>query len=185
MYLYLQCSLSETGYYDFEIIRHDEDFSKMFICSTMGGGWIGNLTGGVTTYAGIRVAADDDGNYFVADRYGEPITDRPVYVDMLHESCLVSENPDKKSYNNFPLISLIKSNFFEKYVPSDPNSQSTMESLLGQALAKDKDDPLYGMVQANAKFAEIINKYYDKYLDGGRGDGRGWLAFCVYEETFD
>lgn len=178
VYLFLECTPGETGYYEFEITNRGEDFSTMLICSTGSGIWIGG-----TTYAGIRVALNPDDNcYYACDSNGEINLDQPIYVDMIHESCLIS---NQSKYNYFDLKRLVEANFFETYIRFGSEYQKTMERYLGEALAKDKDDPLYGMVPATAEFAEIINKYYDSNLHGGRGDGRGWLAFCVYTEYFN
>lgn len=176
VYLYLEVTPGATGYYNFEITNRGEEYRAMLLCSTDNGAWAGG-----STYTAIRVALNPDDNcYYKCDRNGDIRLDQPVYVDMLRPSCLISNNTQ---YNNFPLKTLIDDDFFTTFV--DEDSQSLMERYLGEALAKSESDPLYGMIQATADFADVINRYYDAHLFGGRGDGRGWLAFCVYTEYFD
>ncbi|MDE7162868.1 MAG: TlpA family protein disulfide reductase [Clostridia bacterium] len=188
VYLYLEVDQGLVGYYEFEITNRGEDFSKMLVCSTGAGLWSSSLDDNRPhSYAAIRVALNDDDNcYYASDSDGEPRFDQPIYVDVIHQSYLVSERTD---YNYCSLKDLVDDNFFRKNISIPQQAiaaQTYMQKLVSDALAKDKDDPLYGMIEATDDFAKYINLYYDSgNLFGGSGDGRGWLAFCVYEEFFD
>ena len=47
------------------------------------------------------------------------------------------------------------------------------------ALSKDKNDPLYGLIPANGEIVSILNAFIERNA-GGMGEGNGWLAFAVY-----
>ena len=59
-----------------------------------------------------------------------------------------------------------------------------MEAYLGQAVDKNVNDPYYGMVHADVTLVENLNTYIDYFIEGGRGEGNGWLAWACYMEHF-
>lgn len=185
VYLYLETERAQKTYYDFEITYRGERYEKMMFCSTGGGMWTwheddeGNV---VNVYLGIRVAYDDiTDKYYATDRSGKIDYDKPVYIDMIHRSFLYNNIP---KYTFASLQFMINDNAFRNHIFGGEMYQPKMREYLGTALARDEDDPLYGLVEANQEIVNILNAYIDENVDGGMGDGRGWLAWAVYNEVF-
>lgn len=176
--LYLETTQGTKSYYDFEITYHESPYEKMMVCSRGGGAWTWvEMANGSTlfTYIGIKVMYDETTDCYYAVKDGKADHDQPVYIDMYYSSYFMCEIKD---YYFATLQYMIEDGAFNN-LRFGATRQATMEKLLGTALNKPKDDPLYGLVPATSEVVEIINQYIDEH-GGGRGDGNGWLAFAVY-----
>lgn len=176
VYLYLQEAPAATGYYEFEIEYKGATYEKLYVCSTSSGAWSGS-----SEYLAIRVAYDSDTDrYYAADRRGNPDMSRPIYIDMTHTSYLYSEKTD---VNLHPLEDIINKGYFNN-VDTTGTYQLQLRQYLADAKANgvtlSNGETLLGLVEADSTIVKIINAYIDKYVDGGMGNGNGWLAFGVY-----
>ncbi len=186
VYLKLLTAMSTVSYYDFDITYLGESYDKMLIASTGGGAWTGESG---TDYLGVKYALVGD-KYYVADSEGNADMSKPLYIDMIFGSYLYSElvtyNGKTYNYNFAPLKDIIDDGvvYNDRNFAFGSSMQSMLQSYLGTATAKDKDDTYYGMVQADVKLVEILNVYFDHYVHNGRGEGNGWLAFACYMEHY-
>lgn len=179
VYLYVETTPATTGYYEFTIDYIDTSFEVMYIASTADGAWGGNNG---DNYAGIAVAYDTETRcYYKADASGEPLLDQPVYIDFMGESCLYS-NIDGCTFK--PLSWLIDGRYFAN-LENGMALQAAMETMRTTSVdGKEPEDEYYGLVKASDGLVEALNKFIDKYIDGGRGRGNGWLMFACYMEKF-
>lgn len=182
IYLYLATNSATRSYYDFDITYRGESYEKMMICSTAGGAWTYiPLSDGSTmyTYLGIDVMYDESEDRYYAVKNGQPDHEQPVYIDMIYNSFFMEEilNVD---YAFKTLEFMIKDGAFRKYMYNGIDYEHPkMQEYLGEALSKDKNDPLYGLIPANGEIVSILNAFIERNA-GGMGEGNGWLAFAVY-----
>lgn len=179
--LYLGTTSGTKSYYDFEITYLGETYQKMLVCSTGGGAWTYYEEQGKTiwTYLGINVMYDDLTDcYYAVGRDGKIDKDQPVYIDMLYSSyfmCNISK------YYFATLKEMIEDYAFEDYMHHGEDYQPVMEEALGAATeGKQEGDELYGLVPASREIVNILNMFINQNVEGGRGEGNGWLAFAVY-----
>ncbi|MDE6850747.1 MAG: hypothetical protein K2J54_05405, partial [Clostridia bacterium] len=181
IYLYLCTASGTKSYYDFEITYLGETAERMLVCSTGGGAWTYYEEQGKTiwTYLGINVMYDDLTDcYYAVGSDGKIDKSQPVYIDMLYSSyfmCNISK------YSFATLKYMIEDYAFEDYLHHGEDYQPVMEEALGKSTeGKQEGDALYGLVPASREIVDIINKFINQNVDGGRGEGNGWLAFAVY-----
>ena len=179
VYLLIATNPTTTGYYEFAIDYIAPTYETMYIASTGDGMW-GGANG--ENYAAIPVVLDRDTNcYYKRDANGNPISDQPIYIDFVFESCMYAEIP---GCTFKPLSWLIENRYFAD-LDGGEALQAGMEYYLAQSTAgKTPDDEMYGLVEADASIVEALNKFIDRYIDGGRGTGNGWLMFGCYMEKF-
>ncbi len=186
IYLYLATKSGTRSYYDFEITYKGETYEKMMICSYAGGAWTwidlgDNRT--MLTYLGIDVMYDETDDRYYAVKNGQPDREQPVYIDMTYSSFFMEENPDV-DYSYRTLEYMIRDGAFKKYIYNGiDNEHPKMLEYLGEALNREEDDPLYGLVPADKEIVSILNKLIDT-MSGGMGEGNGWLAFAVYNKKW-
>ena len=184
-YLHLEESNSETGYYDFEIINmHKPTHTTMYVATTGGGMWVGNLETGATTYLAVSVTYDETTDcYYRADSRGNAIYEQPIYIDMIYHSYLMS-NLASLGYNFQPLEVLINDELFRTKIAFGATYQSKMKKYLGEATNRDVNDELYGLVPANKEIVDILKKFLAANVDSTTTSTNGWLMFACYEERF-
>lgn len=179
--LYLETTASTKSYYDFEITYHEGPLNKMLVCSTGNGFWTyDELENGsiIFKYVGIDVMYDDITDCYYAVKNGQPDLDQPVYIDMLYSSFFMCNIP---KYYFATLQYMIQDNAFRGLSMPGKVPQTIMNRLLGESTAnKNEDDPLYGLVPATREIVDVLNRYIEVNVDGGKGEGNGWLAFAVY-----
>lgn len=168
-----------TGYYEFEIEYKGTSLDKMFVGSTGGGAWTGDYG---NIYMGVNTYYDRNTDTFYVAKNGEADYNKPIYIDFIHGSYLMSDMEESK-YNFYPLSYFIENEYFDKIYMGDV-IQSQMETFLAQSTEGDENSEYYGMVKANAALVENLNKFINEYVDGGRGSGNGWLMFACYMEHF-
>ncbi len=182
VYLYLCTTSGTKSYYDFEISYLGESFNKMLICSTGGGVWtyIDNVEPIVWTYIGIDVMYDDLTNcYYAVGKDGKIDKNQPVYIDMLYSSFF---RCNIEKYILATLKYMIEDYAFEEYIHHGEDYQPIMEEALGKSTeGKQEGDDLYGLVPATREIVDILNMFINQNVDGGMGEGNGWLAFAVYD----
>lgn len=179
VYLMLEDAPSATGYYEFDIEYKGETYETMYVCTTASGMWSGNNG---ETYLAIKTVYDYDTDcFYAANRNGTPNMDKPIYIDMIHGSFLYSELANS-TYQ--PLEYLIENHIYDRFIIMGDLYQKQLEDYLARSKEVGEDDEMYGLVKADATLVNIINAFFDRFVDGGKGDGNGWLAFAVYTETF-
>ncbi|MDE6373893.1 MAG: hypothetical protein K2L72_05270, partial [Clostridia bacterium] len=175
VYLMLEDAPSATGYYDFDIEYKGETYEKMYVCSTGSGMW-GGSNGSI--YLAINTVYDSDTDcYYAANSNGTPNLDKPIYIDMTHGSFLYSELANSTFQ---PLEYFIENHIFDRYIIMGDLYQSQLEEYLAISKEVGEDDEMYGLVKADSTLVKIINAYFDRFVDGGKGEGNGWLTFAVY-----
>ncbi|MDE7401030.1 MAG: hypothetical protein K2N17_03140, partial [Clostridia bacterium] len=189
VYLKLLNAMSNTGNYDFEITYKGASLDVLTIGTTGGGAWTGNSG---SDYIGINYApVKENGKiyYYFADENGNADMSKPIYIDMIWGSYLRSEYVLKKDgtpidYTFATLEKIIDDRvvYDDSNIPYGSAMQTDLLNYLAQA--REQAAPYYGMVRADENIVEIINVYFDKYVNGGRGEGNGWLAFACYMEHY-
>lgn len=179
-YLQLETAPNSTGYYEFEIEWLGTSYETMLIASTGDGAWTGELGDkyiaiNVKYYEGDAGDPDADCHYKTAPN-GELLMDQPIYIDFTGESCLYSDIPNS-TYKS--LEWLINNRYFSE-VQNGYLIQPLMEKLLAEAKQPENN----GMLKASAALVGYINALLDKHVDGGSGQGNGWLTFACYMEKF-
>lgn len=180
VYLKLTDAPETTGYYEFEISYLGASHDTMLIATTGGGMWGGSRG---ERYIGVNYELVD-GYYYVADSRGNADLSKPLYIDFTHGSYLYSNLAD---YNFAPLKDIVDDRVFSNRdynIMFGDQIQAEMEAYLGQAVDKNVNDPYYGMVHADVTLVENLNTYIDYFIEGGRGEGNGWLAWACYMEHF-
>ena len=184
VYLYVCTTSGTKSYYDFEITYLGESFNKMLVCSTGDGIWTyyeDEVKGTpVWTYIGINVMYDDLTDcYYAVGADGKIDKDQPVYIDMLYSSFFMC---NIKEYYMATLKFMIEDYAFEEHIHHGEDYQPIMEEALGKSTeGKQEGDKLYGLVPASREIVDILNLFIDQNVDGGKGEGNGWLAFAVYD----
>lgn len=184
VYLAPETDGGTTGYYEFDIENKGESYDVMYIASTGDGMWIGSMDGSSMTYAAVSAKLDPDTNrWYRADRQGNIIYSQPIYIDMVFESRLYSDIPN----STFKSIEWLMDNQYISQLKYGNTYQTRFEQYLAQAKAVaggDENDPMYGLVPADAYIVNVLNRFIEKYVDGSSGSTNGWLMFACYEEHF-
>lgn len=180
IYLYLETTSSTMSFYDFEITYLGETAEKLFITAIEGVWWTYNdddPNNIYWIYPGKEVEYDSDSDCFYATKNGVIDYDQPVYINMLYQSFLLS---NQTQYNYAPLKTMIENNAFEDLWHGE-EQQAKMEKYLGLSTeGKEKSDWDYGLVKANREIVDVINMYISKNVDNVPGQTTGWLMFGVY-----
>ncbi len=177
VYLFFRVSEQITASFDFEIIYLGKTYEKMMLATTAGGAWTYDENFRFI-YLGIDVAYDSTTEaFYKAKADGSADLSKPVYIDMFNSSFFISNDADAGS-NYKPLSYFVENNYFAQMFQGT-TIQNKMRTYLEQAKASpDK------LIKADKDIVEYINMLYDAHVDGGRGDGRGWLAFACYTERW-
>lgn len=177
--IYIEISLEEQtkGKVQIDMTYH-ESVSKLFNCTTWGGGYT-YTTSGQTVYLGKDVVEDSsDGYYYLKGDNGEADHDRPVYINMIYQSWYASGN-------YCSLETLIES---DSLSGSLTEAQiATLKTYLATAKANNGEinsENTYGIVQASSEIVNILSAMIKAY-DSDSDTGYGWLAFAVYMETLE
>lgn len=180
---YLQARLDSqtaTGEFDFVIEYVGESFDWLRVCSTADGMFIGigdNFEGG-TVYGAIPWAWNPAENCYYS--YFNNEFGSKIYIDFIH--------PNYYDSNDHSLYEMIKSGYFNlNGSPYFSNNYTTdMLEYYEKAIeGKDKNDPLYGMLEADDKLVSMIAEVFE--LRGGEGDGLDsgyWLSVACYYHHF-
>ncbi|MCM1438309.1 MAG: TlpA family protein disulfide reductase [Roseburia sp.] len=181
LFLYLGTTSATKSYYDFEISYLGETYRKMMVASTGGGSWTYYEEQGATiwTYLGIDVLYDDLTDcYYAVGADGKIDKDQPVYIDMLYSSFF---RCNIEKYVLATLKAMIEDEAFENYMYHGEDYQPIMNEALGKSTdGKEVGDALYGLVPASKDIVDTLNLFINQNVDGGMGEGNGWLAFAVY-----
>ncbi|MGN1060285.1 MAG: peroxiredoxin family protein [Candidatus Coproplasma sp.] len=173
VYLLLYIEEQTTGSFTFDITYY-ESVDKLMHCSTNGGAWTYDENN-VFIYLGIKAAYDSaTDRYYYANDDGTPDHSKPVYINMVYMSYFMSE---LNGMNYASVETLINNNIFATI---SSTAQADMFEYLKQAKAKDVNDELYGLVEADQNIVSILNSLISK--NGGAGDNRGWMCFACYME---
>ena len=179
VYLLLFITEKTTGYFTFDITYH-ESVDKLMTCSTGGGAWTYDENN-VFVYSGIRAAYDSaTDRYYYAKADGNPDYSKPIYISMIHTSFFMSE---MNGWNYSSVEELIGGQKFTEKVSA--SAQATMVDYLTKSTdGKDKNDELYGLVEADSTIVNILNTLIanSSKNSGGAGDSRGWMCFAAYME---
>ena len=156
-----------TGQYTLHIERVGNDPVQVLrVCSTGDGAWIDP-----TTYDAIPVARADDGYYHAvtADHdYGSV-----VYIDFVH--------PNFYDQNDHSLYEIVRAGIFDTI---DKNYTQKMLEYYNRSIAgKDKNDELYGLIEADQELVDLLNALTST-IDGDSPEAYAWLMFGCYYETY-
>lgn len=175
VYLFFRVSEQIKSTLDFEISYLGKTYEKMLLASTGDGAWTYDKNFQFI-YLGIPVKYDSTTDAFYKENAdGSADLSKPVYIDMFSDSFFISNDSD---HNYDPLYYFIENNYFAQMYQGS-TIQNKMRAYLEQAKASpDK------LIKADKYIVEYINMLIDEYVDGGRGDGRGWLAFACYMERW-
>ncbi|MGN1103529.1 MAG: peroxiredoxin family protein [Candidatus Coproplasma sp.] len=176
VYLILFIEERTKGTFTFDITYH-ENVQKLMHCSTASGAWTYDEYG-TFIYLGITAAYDNaTDRYYYAKADGSPDYSKPIYINMTYTSFFMSE---LNGWNYSSVEELIEGNIFNDKISAD--AQAKMVAYLEKATeGKDKDDELYGLVEADGEIVRILNSLIGN--TGGAGDNRGWMCFAVYMEN--
>lgn len=179
VYLRLAVYYNETGSFDFEINYLGETYEKLFTTATAAGAESYREDTGVFFFLAVDVIYDAGTDcYYIKGDDGEPVFNEPIYIDMTHGSYFINDFMNA-TYNFRSLEAII--NTGEAFIGS---AYGTMLEYLNEAKSKEKDDPYYGMVKANAEIVGLLQEFLETYNELGKHEGNSWLAFGVYMEHF-
>jgi hypothetical protein len=167
--------MGETGTYDFTIEYIGESASKLLVCTTDGGMWIG--TGESDNYyGGITVNYDK-----LSDCYYSIENNKKggkVYIDFVHYSYFAS---------NQTLYELItKYNKFDYSSSGGGNFTGRMLDYYYKSIeGKSEQDELYGMVEANQELVSMLDDFFTVFYNGSYDSEQyAWLAFACYYANY-
>lgn len=124
-------------------------------------------------YNAIPVILGDD-DYYYALVNGEQGS--KIYLDFLTENAIITAGMTVKDVLDRGGFNLLSS--------GGKNYTTVMTELYNKAISRDKNDPLYGLVEVNSQTAQILHEFlaaqYSSFGDEGDLDSNKWVGFCWY-----
>lgn len=171
-YVYCQMttrSVENPGVYDVEISYLGEEYWQFRVASVAEGQWYGESTD-KAVYAAIETALDDFTGVYHHVTRGELAS--KVYIDFIHANFFDQNRNSLKGMVDQGLFNLGDVDYTEK-----------MNAYYEKAIDKDKNDPTYGMVEADKSLVQYLSAFLQ--AESGEGMSSGlWKAFAYYYQYF-
>lgn len=169
---YLQCrfhQLQSTGQYDLYVQYTGSDSIEYLRFATTGEGmWTYNDK--MYYYIAIPVALGADNKYHALNRDGS--LGSLIYIDFVH--------PQYYDTNDHSLLDIINEGYFDFRESGGKDYTASMLNLYNNSVVgKDKDDELYGLVEATKALVTILSNYLEM-RHGEPLETGYWLSFACY-----
>lgn len=172
---YLQCrfhQLQNTGEYDFFLEYTGKTSYDYLRFATTGEGLWTYTPSGFTYYIAVDRALGTDNYYYALNPDGS--YGSKIYIDFIH--------PQYYDMNNHTLKQIIDEGYFDlTRWGGKTDYTDAMNQYYQQAIAKDKDDELYGLVEASYALVYLISNYLE-IMHGEKIDTGYWMSFACYYE---
>lgn len=176
-YLRVTKGLQETGEIDFYIEYKDESLDVLRVATTGNGLWTYNPELGIDFAYYIAVSTvynEMDGYYHALDRNGEEGS--VIYIDFIH--------PNFYEQNNHSLLWIIENGYFDFSKDYGPDYTSVMMQYYYKSIeGKDKNDVLYGMLEADEELVNYLCLFMDSTStskDMNSFQSGFWLSLATY-----
>lgn len=127
-------------------------------------------------YIAIPVILDEDDGYYHSLIGGEEGS--ILYLDFLTESAVISGST---------VENVLQNGGFDLRATGRGNYQVMMQALYNKAISRDRNDPLYGLVEVDKDVQEALNAFlesqYEQFADISDLDSNMWVGFCWYIQT--
>lgn len=165
-------STDNSGKYNVEVEYIGKEYWQFRFASTADGVWFG-VDDQSAVYAAITTVLsgpDRDTHYHVLEN-GD--IGSVVYIDFIHKNFYDQNGNTIKDWIDHGAFKISNE---EDYTPF-------MSNYYEQAIAKDEDDPTYGMIEATDKLVRILSSFLQ--ADSGDGIKTGiWKAFAYYYQYY-
>ncbi len=178
-YLRVSKGLQATGEIDFYIEYKGESLDVLRVATTGDGMWTFNPNLGLDFeyYIAVNTVYNEmDGYYHAIDRNGKEGS--VIYIDFIH--------PNFYDQNNHSLLWIIENGYFDFSKNYGPDYTSIMMQYYYKSIeGKDKNDELYGMLEADEELVNYLCLFMDLTSNESNSFKSGfWLSLACYYKHY-